>query len=139
MSDPVSPLDSPSVGSTSAADARRLIAAGWNVDDAGLWSTAGMTPCEAPVALRVAEALAKVPAAPVGPAASSWWTHLASSMPGTAGVGILSAIATYLVANPPPEAGLSPQASEWLKWALALVGATLLGVQVPKSMAAAKG
>lgn len=139
MSDTAQPSPPQDVAGTSASDARRLIAAGWNVDDAGLCSTAGVAPCEAPVALRVAEALARAPVAPAKPAASSWWTHLASSMPGTAGVGILSAIATYLVANPPPEAGLSPQASEWLKWALALLGAVLLGVQVPKSMAASKG
>ena len=133
MSAPPTP---PGVAGTSAASARKLIALGWSpVDDTGLWSTPDLTePCPADVALRVAETLAK--AKKTLPVAQNWWTHLAGSLPGTAGMGILAGLLAAVVVNPPPTAGLSPTAVTWLQWALPLLATVLLGSQVPKSVKA---
>jgi len=128
------------VAGTSAATARKLIDAGWfPVDDTGLWATKDITdPVPADVALRVAETLAKAQKIVAAPP-TNWWTHLAGTLPGTAGMSILTAVVAAVVANPPPTAGLSPVAVEWLKWALPVIGMVLLGTQVPKSIKAAKG
>jgi hypothetical protein len=122
------------VAGASAADARKLISYGWTVNDAGLWSNGVTDPCDVQVALKVAETLAKVPRPPVQVA--NWWTHLAGSLPGTAGMGLLTGIAAAIVANPPPEMGLTPTAITWVKWGLAIAGAVLVGGQIPSSMKA---
>jgi hypothetical protein len=124
----------PDIAGTSPANARELILLGWNVDNAGLWSNGVVEPCEVQVALKVARTLAKVPRQPLQ--AANWWTHLAGSMPGTAGLSLLTGVVTAIVANPPPEMGLSPTAVVWLKWLLPVVGAALLGLQLPKSLKA---
>lgn len=129
-----------SIAGTPAAEARRLIGYGWNVDDAGLWSTPDLSaPCSYDVALRVAETLAKAKqaaAAVAAPAPKNWWTHLAGTLPGTAGMSILMGALAAVIANPPPDAALPPSVVVWVKWALPLLGAVFLGVQVPRSMSA---
>lgn len=124
-----------SVAGTSAAVARKLILLGWTpVDDTGLWTTTDLTePCTSEVALRVAETLAKAKHVQAAP---NWWTHLAGSLPGTAGMSLLSSVLAAIIVNPPPEMGLPPVVVEWLKWLLPLLGTVLLGTQVPRSLKA---
>ena len=122
----------------SPSDTRRLVAMGWLPDDQGLWSLNGAVPCTAAVALVVADVLDKMPKKSTNEQASKWWNHLSGTLLGTTGTGILTGIAAALIANPPPEMGLTPTAVTWMKWGLGVAGVVLLGTQVPRSINAVK-
>lgn len=124
---------------TSPQDTRKLVSMGWLPDDAGQWTLNGGAAYPAATALGIAEALERQPK-PVLPAPTimTWLNHLSGTLAGTAGTGILTGIAAAILSNPPPEVGLSPTALTWMKWGLAVVGAVLVGGQIPKSMNAVK-
>lgn len=110
--------------------AHELIDAGWNVTDSGEW-TNGATTLPIDTALGVARTVGKSKPKP-------FWEHFSSGLAGTSAVAILCSIITAVVANPPPEMALSPTTNTWLKWFLPILGASLAGVQVKKSMTAVK-
>lgn len=112
------------VAGTTAADARKLINMGWEVDDFGRWSKSGVTdePLPPAEALRIAVAVARASSAGESPqpVQKGFWDHFARTPGGTTLLGGVAAVVTYAVLNPPTFLDVDPATLKWVLGAIAV-------------------